>query len=883
MKKKIGFLLLCVFCMSGMLRAQVTARGVLVDADTREPLIGATVFEPVSKAATITDLDGSFSLKLPDFGNRELEFSYIGYLPEKAGAQADIGTIALRPDEVVLGDVVVTSSVAIRRKTPVALSVIEPEQIEYKLGTQEFPEILKSTPSVYATKQGGGFGDSRVNVRGFESANVAVMINGVPMNDMEWGGIYWSNWAGLSDVTRSMQVQRGLGASKVSAPTVGGSINILTKSTDAEKGGFASYDMGNDGYNKIAFSVSSGLTSNGWAITLLGAKRWGNGYILGTEYEGYSYFLNISKIINDSHQLSFTGFGAPQTHYQRYSGDKLFVQDWQKQRDGYKFNPSYGVDADGKRKAGSYNHFHKPQLSLNHYWTMNSQSSLSTALYLSLGFGGGYGWRGKATNDLYGTNTSTGQLNTTYRGLDGYMDFGKLQAENAANPNGSQAVIADSRNNHTWVGLLSTYNNKLTPNLDLSGGIDVRYYAGLHDAYIVDLMGGKYFIDTYRGNVLEGNSVNAGNTAWINEKLKEGDTVYRDNTGYNFQGGVFGQLEYTLNDLNAFISGSISHHSYWKVDRFYYDNAKSEVGNFLGFTVKGGANYNLTKNHNVFGNIGYISRAPFMSGGYFTSIHSSNVTNPNAVNEKLFSAEIGYGYRSKNFTANLNLYHTNWMDKTLIRSTGTNPDDGFINIEGMDALHQGIELEVIYKPVNNLELTGMFSIGNWRWQGEATGYSYNRYGQALDSKNNPVEPLSPEHAKSTLIIDGVKVGNSAQTTAAFGVRYKFLKDFSVGADLNYMSNNYSDFSWSTNYGETTYHTPWKIPEAALVDINAQYRFSLGGMDATLKGNIENLLNQTYISDAKDLNNTGDNYSDWTNVAVMYGFGRTYSVGLKIRF
>ena len=178
------------------------------------------------------------------------------------------------------------------------MAVIDPVAIENKLSTQEFPEILKSTPSIYATKQGGGFGDSRVNVRGFESENVAVMVNGVPMNEMESGKIYWSNWAGLSDVTRSMQVQRGLGAAKVAAPSVGGSINIVTNTTDVKAGGGISYAVGNDGFNKIAFNVSTGLR-NGWAISILGAKRWGNGYVQGTEFEAYSYFGNVSKQIND--------------------------------------------------------------------------------------------------------------------------------------------------------------------------------------------------------------------------------------------------------------------------------------------------------------------------------------------------------------------------------------------------------------------------------------------------------------------------------------------------------------------------------------------------------------------------------------------------------
>ena len=112
-------------------------------------------------------------------------------------------------------------------------------------------------------------------MRGFKSENIAVMVNGVPMNDMEWGGVYWSNWAGLSDYTRSKQTQRGLGASKVAAPSVGGSINIITKSIETKKGGDVSYLIGNNGYNKVLFSVSTGMTKDGWSVNLIGSKAWG--------------------------------------------------------------------------------------------------------------------------------------------------------------------------------------------------------------------------------------------------------------------------------------------------------------------------------------------------------------------------------------------------------------------------------------------------------------------------------------------------------------------------------------------------------------------------------------------------------------------------------
>ena len=127
------------------------------------------------------------------------------------------------------------ADIAKDRKTPVAVSTIKEAQIVEKLGNQEFPEILKSTPSIYTTKGGGGFGDGRMNVRGFDTNNSAVMINGVPVNGMEDGAVYWSNWSGLSDVTSAMQIQRGLGSSKLAIASVGGTVNIITRAADKKK------------------------------------------------------------------------------------------------------------------------------------------------------------------------------------------------------------------------------------------------------------------------------------------------------------------------------------------------------------------------------------------------------------------------------------------------------------------------------------------------------------------------------------------------------------------------------------------------------------------------------------------------------------------------
>lgn len=860
--------------------SQGVVKGVVVDASNNEKLVGAAVVLKGTTKGVSSDVSGNFSFEVPA-GKKTISIQFVGFekkeidVTVKDGQTTDLGSILMEAEQIGIAEVAVFASIAESRKTPVALSKLDPIQIEEKLGTQEFPEVLKSTPGVYATKQGGGFGDSRINLRGFESANIAVMINGVPMNDMEWGGVYWSNWAGLSDVTRSMQVQRGLGASKVAAPSLGGSINIVTRSTDAVKGGNVSYGIGSDGYSKIGFSVSTGLTENNWAITVLGAKTVGDGYVQGTEFESYSYFVNISKRINDAHHLSFTAFGAPQWHNQRNNNDKLLIEEWQKQPMKYKYNPTYGFDMNGQRRASSYNSYHKPQISLNHFWTINSKSTLSTAAYVSIGDGYGYSGQGVNRNDWYGA--SNGLPNTKFRNLDGTFDYGAIFELNRASLDGSQMVMSKSVNQHFWYGVLSTYSTKLTDNIDFYGGADFRYYKGVHTNEITDLYGGAFFIDPTNRPLLTDKS-------YETRKLAVGDVVYRDYDGFVMSEGLFMQTEYNQDNLSAFISLAGSNTTYWRYDRFYYDkkDAESEKISFLGYSAKGGANYNINEYHNVFANIGVISRAPFFSGGAFLQSTTSNITNPNAVNEKAFSMEFGYRFSSSLFTANLNLYRTVWMDKTLVRAVNaTSPESLVANMEGVNALHQGVEFDFVAKPLRGLEINGMVSIGDWNWQNDVSGYLYNREGQPVNKDGVVVDMQSADHYKMNVNIGGIHVGNSAQTTAALGARYEILKGFRLGLEANYFGRNYAYFnisSVSSSLNDVDFAQPWQIPDATVFDFNASYRFKVGTFDASLIGNIQNVFDTEFITDATD----GSNH-DWKTSPVFYGFGRTFSATLKVKF
>ncbi|MBT8319153.1 MAG: TonB-dependent receptor, partial [Gramella sp.] len=304
--------------------AQGTITGTVMDSEMDGPLPGANIAVVGTNDGTMTDFDGNFTIDVNTTSGK-IRISFVGYSPKTVpfqvadGETVNLGQIVLDPDANALAEVVITSiaDLAKDRQTPVAVSTIKMAEIQEKLGNQEFPEILSTTPSIYATKQGGGFGDARINIRGFDTQNSAVMINGVPVNDMENGLIFWSNWAGLSDVATAIQVQRGLGSSKLAVSSVGGTINVVTRSAERSQGGFVSQGFGNDGYLKTIASYNTGLMESGFSATALLSRTSGDGYVDGTEFEGYNYYFGLGFRPNDDHDFQFTVTGAPQWHHQR--------------------------------------------------------------------------------------------------------------------------------------------------------------------------------------------------------------------------------------------------------------------------------------------------------------------------------------------------------------------------------------------------------------------------------------------------------------------------------------------------------------------------------------------------------------------------------------
>ena len=880
-----------------------TVVGTVLDGDNLEALIGATVvLKGTTKGAT-TNVNGGFTLSGLDAGSQTIVISFVGYQNREMlvkvidGQTVDIGNVTISLGAVGLKEVEVIASVAIDRKTPVAVSTIKGSEIEAKVGNQEFPEILKSTPSVYATKQGGGFGDSRINIRGFDQRNTAVLINGVPVNDMENGWVFWSNWAGLSDVTSNIQVQRGLSASKLAIASVGGTINIITNAADMKKSSKVGYTVGNDGYNKFAFSTSTGLTENGWAISLQGTHTRGDGYIDGTEFRAYSYFASIAKIFNDRHSIHLTALGAPQWHNQREIGkfDGVNLETFDER--GLKYNHLWGT-LDGEEFSWRKNFYHKPKVFINHYWNISGKTELATTAYISYGRGGGTGPRGRLngkfdTSDDFkdengqmrfedirrwnqGQNVPDfGDPRVTWGELNPEVDNGQgFFTDKFVNTSSEGFVRRASVNSHNWVGIISNLTHELSDRFTLTGGIDLRHYRGIHYRRIDNLLGADaYFTNT---------NINLAGQFITKEKEAKAIADIRNDAKLNYHNdgvvqwiGFFGQLEYNEGPLSAFVSTSLSNQGFKRIDYFNYldgddteadGNPKQETDfeNFLGGNVKGGVNYNITDRHNVFANAGFYSKQPIFDNVFLNFL---NEVNPDVENERVVGFELGYGYRSKVFSANVNLYRTAWTNRFLSRDVDVAGEDGRANLSGIDQIHTGLEVDFTFRPISKLTIDGMMSVGDWTYGDDISAAVFNDARQNIGT--------------FTFYLDGVKVGDAAQTTARIGATYEILKGLRVFGSWYYAANLYAEYDVTT---DEVFLTPGnqavELPSYNLVDAGLYYDFKIGKLDFTWRLNVNNVFDEEYISEL-DTNFTGED--KFKQNRGYYGFGTTWNSGIKVSF
>ena len=892
-----GLLLMMVSVMF----SQQTVTGIVIDNDTRMGLPGVNVVVLNSTENATTDDNGKFQITTVQTAG-SVEISYIGFetkvLTFKVanGGTANLGQIVIGTDSAQLDEIIVVGKgvidLADSRRTPIAVSTIRAAEIKQKTGSADVTQAMVNTPSVYVAGQSGGFGDSRITVRGFGQDNTAFLLNGQPINGMEDGLVYWSNWSGMSDIANGIQIQRGLGSSKLAISSVGGTVNFVTKTTDKREGGFVSAGVANDNYLKTTAAYSTGEGKKGFGASVLLTRWQGDGYNDGTFGEGYNYFISLGYKLNESHNFNFLITGAPQEHDQNFSKTISSYLEH-----GRRFNNNWGT-LNGQYLSERTNFYHKPVANLNWDWNINDNTSLSTVLYGSWGRGGGTGSYGKSAAKKY---TADDQIN-----------FDAIYANNEALPNGDGTfgnnayAIRSSMNNHDWYGLVTNLEKQLSENLTLNFGADLRTYKGSHYRQINNFLGLNSWTESRRlfnansevipvdvfNTVTESQPINHFKGLFNSiDKDQRIDYDYSETISY---GGVFGQVEYATEKFSVFAQGAASTQSHQRFD--YYDyiaeaEAAEKVNNF-GFNAKAGGSYNIADHSQLYVNAGYYSRQPYHDNIY---LNYTNQVNPLTENEKILGFEAGYKFKSKFFTANVNAYRTSWKDRVVSSSATLTKDEVYGDItiaageqvyttnEGVEQLHSGVELDFVAKPFSFVEVRAFGSVGNWEYVGDAVKTKRDEDRRVLESKATDV--------------DGGKVGDAAQMTAGVGAKFKIVERLSLDADYRFYDKLYS------NAGAVKENL--LLPKYDLVDAGISYRMLVGkdkddSVDFRL--NVNNVFYKVYLSELRSNIKTTDrvnpksetDFSTYESAGKIYngladgnqgyfGLGRTWSFTISYNF
>jgi hypothetical protein len=869
MKNFKNLLFVAVLFISASLLGQTKITGEVVD-ETNQPLPGASIVVKGTTNGTSTDFDGKFTLQAgADSGT--IVISFIGYktleLPYSS-SKTNVGSIKLVEDADSLDEIVIIGKgiidLAGDRKTPVAASTIKAAEIQKKIGTQDVTMALVNTPSIYVAGQSGGFGDSRISVRGFDQTNTAFLLNGQPINGMEDGKMYWSNWSGVNDIANAVQIQRGLGASKLAISSVGGTMNFITKTTNKSEGGYFYAGTANDNYYKTTVSYNTGINENGFGASVMLSHWQGDGYNDGTKGQGQTYFISFGYKLNENHNFNFLITGAPQWHDQNFS--KSISTYLEK---GLKYNNNWGTYK-GTYMTERRNFYHKPVLNLNWDYSISDATNLSTVLYASFGTGGGTGNRG-----------------SRQRTPNGNIDYDAIYANNSAAVDGNFGndayITRASMNNHAWYGAVSNLEHKINDNLTWNIGADVRTYYGTHFRQVENFHGLNSWSEDRKlkdgthnrvgptVDVVATESFDANPWATMFNSASEDKRIDYDSSERITYGGIFTQLEYADDFMSAFFQGSLSSQNHQRFDRYDYLSAfeNSEKVNNIGYNIKIGSSFKLSEQSSFYMNGGFYSRQP-----YHDNIFNSydNSINPVSRNEKIFGLEMGYNYKSEFFSANVNLYSTSWKD----RVDGTSDVvDNVVTIKettGQSQYHKGVEVDFIANVTKQFRVKGFLSAGDWEYVGEVTS-------RTLDEDRNVVGV--PE----VVDVDGGKVGDAAQFSVGLGIDYNILDELSIDSDYRFYDNLYSNVS--------AVKQNLKLPSYGLLDFGVSYRLDLGdekSKSLNFRANVNNVLDTEYLSElrtnytAGHENATGITYKGVdTGNSGYFGFGRTWNVSIRYNF
>ncbi len=820
MKKLITTLLLFFGIILSTV-AQNVIKGVVVDSEKNTQLKGVAINVKKNTANTLTNENGVFILQNLTNGSYVLEISFKGYetqnFPvELSGSTVDLGNILLYEDlseEEDLSTVTLTDD----------------ELNDDTSAADNISGLLQASRDIYLRTAAFEFSSSFFRIRGLDSENGKVLINGIEMNKLYNGRPQWSNWGGLNDVLRNQEFSNGLRASDYTFGGILGSTNINVRPSEQRTGTRISYASSNRSYTHRAMAThSTGLSEDGWAFTVAASRREGReGFVDGTLYNATSFFGSVEKKFNDKHSLSFTsitalnrrGKSAPQTQE---------VFDLR----GIQYNSYWGTQ-NGKIRNSRIKEVSEPILMLNHYWDINETTSLNTNASYQTGKIGNSRIDNNGTKvdgdaldgegNPYIINLGASNPDPTYYqklpsyGLrqgysniyeiqqnfvnDGQLNWNSLYNANTnANNNGNSSyVLYEDRNDDTQFTINTILNKDISDNFKLNAKVQYTQLNSKNFAEIIDLLGGTgyldadSFADTF--DEKQNNLLNPLFIAGVGDVFKYNFNLYSNVVDGFLQG------QFKFNKVDFYLATSISNTSHQRDGLFQNGGftetsyGKSEELNFTNYGTKGGMTYKISGRHIFDINAGYLTKAPNLRNSFSNSRENNN-TVENLTSEKVLSADASYIYRGPFLQAKLTGYYTKIQDATEISfffADGIGGDNtAFVQeiLSGIDKKHFGAEFGVEAQVTPTIKLKAAGNFGQYTYDNNPNLY--------LTTENNT-------RSQDAGFIDGrkdfgasnlknYKLAAGPQTAYSVGFEYRDPDYWFVSATANFFDNVYVDIA-----------------------------------------------------------------------------------------
>ena len=671
--------------------------------------------------------------------------------------------------------------------------------------------LLNSSMDVFYRTAAYEFSSSFFKVRGLDSDNAIVHINGIKMNKLYNGRPQWSNWGGLNDVLRNQELSNGSIPLKYNFGGILGSNNINIRASEYGEGGRITYSSSNRSYsNRLMATYNSGMLEKGWAYSLSIGRRWGNeGYQDASFYDSNSAFLSVQKIFNSKHSLNLAAIYAPNRRG-KVSPNTQEVYDLK----GIKYNEYWGYQ-DGEKRNSRVKRVVEPIILLNHDWSIDENSSLETSIGYQFGEMGNsrldYAGGGNPSPAYYQDLPSYFLADTNgpdYEGAyiaqenfvnDGQINWNRIYdaniTNNLSNLNAAY-VLYEDRVDDTQLTINSAYNREINENIKITSSVNYRNLVSDNFAEISDMLGGYSYsnIDSFDNldyNLLSPNSI-----------VSDGDKFkyhYKMNAE---EISLFSMINFSYNKLEFYLAGDLTNTTYQRDGIFENEanagnsSGKGEEIKFDGYGVKAGITYKFSGKHILDFNSAYLQKAPSIRNTFTNSRVNHNIVGSDAnglinnspiTEEKVISFDANYIFRTPIFTGRLTGFYSEVKDANEISFyyadglVGFEDDSEFIQeiLQGIDKKYLGVEFGVEAQIIPTVKLKGAASIGQYTYDNNP--YLY------LGADNNTVA-VGPSN------LENYKIAGGPQRAYSVGFEYRDPDYWFIGVTSNFFTNTYVDVS-----------------------------------------------------------------------------------------